>query len=1441
MAGTSSLAVLNDDLENRKLAAKLPRWLVGRWTREAYQFKEENEIFPPFEKFVKFVTKESDIANDPVFSTQISPEAQPGKKPKEPSKAYKTASTFSTSTDNKNDKSLSSATTDIKNTQQTCLFCQSSSHELERCEEFLKKTIDERKKYALNNSLCFGCLNQGHRSKACQQRKTCNVCKRQHPTPLHGDVKEKSKDVEAAKNSVPQATSNCTKMTASTFCKATYSMIVPVWISHADNPQLKKLVYALLDDQSDTTFVTDKVLEDLGVRGAKTRLSLSTLHAENKIVDTRKAKGLLLQDFKRQVSITLPRSFTRSSIPVQRSQIPTPESAKLWAHTQPIAKELMPYSEDIDVGVLVGLDCTRALIPREVIPGDDGTPYALRTDLGWGLVGRYSNDTNEHLEEDEIGVSHKVLSCEVKDPPALCHLACRTAIKETIDPQQVHKMFSLDFSEVNCVNQESLSFDERRFLQKLQDGIVQTDDGHYQMPLPFNEESPNLPNNRVLASHRLKRLKSRLSQDPEYHRLYTKSMEDVIDKGFAEKVPDSQTTTEAGRVWYIPHHGVFHPKKPGKLRVVYDCSAKYKGESLNKHLLAGPDLTNNLVGVLCRFRQEPYAFMGDIEGMFHQFKVQENHRDFLRFLWWSNGNLQVPPSEYRMTVHLFGAKSSPGCANYGLKRIANDYENELGTDVAQFIRNDFYVDDGLKSLSTEDEAIHMIQRSQEMCARGGLRLHKLTSNSKKVIESIPPEDRAQDLIEIDLQKTKLPVERALGVQWSIESDVFQFNINVASKPYTRRGILSTVSSIYDPLGFIAPVILSGKRILQILTKDNYDWDEPVPEETKVQWERWFTSLPSLENLRVPRCYKPSDFGAIKTVEIHHFSDASCYGYGQCSYFRLINNQDQVHCSFALGKARVAPLKPITIPRLELTAALLSTKISSSLKRELDLTKTKETFWTDSQVVLGYLNNDARRFHVFVANRVQQIRDYCNPEQWRYVKSSDNPADIASRGISADKLQESPWLLGPSFLWRREIPEPNEEGCIHLLANEDPEVKEARTFATTVPDVKMATILQRLEYFSDWSRAKRAISLCLKFTRKLRNKSHSPQQLVVNDLSEVEEIIIKLTQEDAFPEEKRILQQISAISHNDLIKKRSIAKKSSLYRLDPFIDERGIMRVGGRIRYSGLSYEVKHPAILPRKGHVTELIVKAVHEQTRHQGRGMTLGELRANGYWIIGGSSAVERYIHNCVTCKKLRGKTEEQKMGNLPSDRLEPAPPFTYCAVDLFGPWHIKEGRKVLKRYGVLFTCMSCRAIHLETANSLDTSSFINALRRFISRRGPIRQLRSDRGTNFIGAKKELQEATKGLDDTKIHQFLLEKKCDWFKFELNVPSASHMGGSWERQIRTVRSVLSALLEDHGQQLDDESLRTLMCEAESVVNSRPLQSTHYAVQRRQSHLLLTTC
>ena len=379
------------------------------------------------------------------------------------------------------------------------------------------------------------------------------------------------------------------------------------------------------------------------------------------------------------------------------------------------------------------------------------------------------------------------------------------SVKELVTPEALNRMFELDFNEHHDKSQYSQ--EDKRFMEKMESETNYVD-GHYEMPLPFRKEDVYMPMNKAQAILRANWLKKKLSRNSKLHQDYVKFMNNILEKKYARKVPDDHPETEPGKVWYLPHHGVYHAKKIDKLRVVFDCSARFRGTSLNDQLLQGPDLTNSLVGVLTRFREEEAAFMADIESMFHQVRVQEHHRDFLRFLWWPNGDLSQDLTEYQMNVHLFGAISSPSCSNYALRKTADDFEKKEATETANVLRKNFYVDDCLRA--EQDERIENVTR---MCARGGFRLTKFTSNKRQVLEAIPEEERAKELNSIDLCRDHLPIERALGVQWFVESDELGFKIVLKDKLLTRRGILSTISSIYDPIGMAAPILLPGKRIL----------------------------------------------------------------------------------------------------------------------------------------------------------------------------------------------------------------------------------------------------------------------------------------------------------------------------------------------------------------------------------------------------------------------------------------------------------------------------------------------------------------------------------------------------------------------------------------------------------------------------------------------------
>ncbi|XP_076086068.1 uncharacterized protein LOC143056790 [Mytilus galloprovincialis] len=947
--------------------------------------------------------------------------------------------------------------------------------------ETTSKSVQERKEFAKRTGLCFACLGSGHLSKQCNKRATCSICTKRHPTAFHGDV------VKQYPNNSKQPTpcneekelyksqTGAVLMSITESCGKS-SMIVPVYLSHTDNQQHEILVYALLDTQSDTTFILDNTRQTLGLSGADVKLSLSTMHSQNSIVDSCKIDGLIVRAYDSDMKITLPSIFARDILPANRAHIPTGDMARRWPQLEKIASQLMPVS-DCEFGLLIGYNCARALTPREVIPTTDDGPYAQKTDLGWGIVGIVDPSCIDNALTTH---SHRMIAFE-----SHVLFTIRNCTK-LVSPVEVARMMELDFSE-RTHDKQSMSFDDKRFLNILESGI-RVNDGHYEMPLTFKGSEPILPNNMSQAIQRFNHLRKRLRNDARYRNDYFKSMDDLITKGFAEKVKPSQSDNE-GHVWYIPHHGVYHPQKPEKVRVVFDCSSRYKGESLNDYLLQGPDLTNSLVGVLCRFRQEPIAVVCDIEQMFLQFKVRTEHQDYLRFLWWDNyEDLSKEPCEYRMNVHLFGAASSPGCANFGLKQLANDYEADFGSEVSNFIRRDFYVDDGLKSVSNVTEAVNLIHGSVEMCNKRGLRLHKFLSNSKDVLAHIPEKDRAKEL-NLNLSHDELPTTKTLGIEWCIELDVFQFRITLNNKPPTRRGMLSTLSAVYDPLGIISPIILVGKQLLQDLCKDQTDWDTPLPEDIQNKWERWKQDLIDLELLKINRCFKPVDFGEVKFIEFHHFSDASSNGYGQCSYVRLFNFKQQVHCALVIGKSRVVPLKPITIPRLELTAAVISVKISAILRDELEYSdkNVTEYFWTDSNVVLGYIANDSRRFHVFVANRVQQIRDNTEPFQWNCVSSAENPADIASRGATPIKLRESKWYTGPDFLWNAEHVVRKELSDTYKPLLNDPEVRKVKVMSTSTCLPPPASILERLEYFSDWNRAKHATAICLNLRNALLAK------------------------------------------------------------------------------------------------------------------------------------------------------------------------------------------------------------------------------------------------------------------------------------------------------------------------------------------------------------------
>ncbi|XP_071944378.1 uncharacterized protein [Antedon mediterranea] len=567
--------------------------------------------------------------------------------------------------------------------------------------------------------------------------------------------------------------------------------------------------------------------------------------------------------------------------------------------------------------------------------------------------------------------------------------------------------------------------------------------GHYETALPFKDRKQIMPNNRAMADQRLLSLKRKMERNQKFKEDYIAFMEKQIRQGHAEKVV--KDNINYGRTWYIPHHGVYNPNKPNKIRVVFDCAAKYQGIALNDVLLQGPDLTNSLIGVLVRFRQNEIALMSDVEGMFLQVKVPEYDRDFMRFLWWEDGNMENEPSIYRMTCHLFGATSSPSCANLALQRTATDVGERYPQEVVTAIKRNFYVDDCLVSVETEAKGMELAKGLRELCAERGFRLTKWISNSRAVLESIPINEQAPEFKTLDLDNAELPSERALGVCWSAETDKLGFDIKLPDKPPTRRGLLSVISSVFDPLGLVSPFVLPAKLILQELCRKGSGWDDKIYEVDFRRWQQWLDELKRLQEWNMPRCYISKGLGEIASRQLHVFSDASEKGYGMAAYMRYEDKQGKARCSLVLARSRVTPLKHVTVPRLELTAATMAVRVITKMLLD-KLDGVDETvYWTDSQTVLRYLNNTTARFKTFVANRVTAILDASSPTQWKYVRSANNPADEASRGMKVDEfLKNDRWTHGPEFLQKSSVEweKWQESPALNVISLDDPELKRA---------------------------------------------------------------------------------------------------------------------------------------------------------------------------------------------------------------------------------------------------------------------------------------------------------------------------------------------------------------------------------------------------------------
>ena len=586
----------------------------------------------------------------------------------------------------------------------------------------------------------------------------------------------------------------------------------------------------------------------------------------------------------------------------------------------------------------------------------------------------------------------------------------------------------------------------------------------------------------------------------------------------------------------------------------------------------------------------------------------------------------------------------------------------------------------------------------------------------------------------------------------------------------------------------------------------------LPKQYEREWNEWKESLSLTSGLSIPRPYRPKGFGIPTKIELHVFADASLQATGHTIYLRSMHS-DSLHVELVTASSKLTPRQAHTIPRLELCAALDATVAAKDVSSIVGVSNRDVFLYSDSTVVLGYIRNTHRRFSGYISRRVNLIINCFSDDQWNYVPTELNPADLASRPQTSETLKHSIWFRGPSFLWTHEgKPEESPELVINDgdLPEQITATKVLRSaVANPIPSTGLLGMVHRT---SDWDKAIRICDLAIKFVSILlkglkRQKSRS-SNCPSTDSAQI--VLIRTLQEGIFGEVIRKLRNCEDLESNH-----------PLVSLCPFLDANGTLRVGGRLRNSELEFDQKYPILLPPKNHVTTLIIRKYHKSTFHQGRVITQGALRAAGYFVHHGSREIKDFLKTCVQCNKLRGKFLTQIMSDLPSDRLERTPPFRNVGMDVFGPYRVTDGVSTRRNFAtkkcwvLICTCLVSRAVHLEPLPSLDIVAFKNAFRRFTCIRGQCKIIRTDRGTNFVGAFNQTK-------DTELQNILQNEEVKWI---FNPPKAPHFGGVFERKIGAVKRVLDGCLQQASSvTLSRDEFTTFLAEAASVVNSTPMSA-----------------
>ncbi|XP_058791049.1 uncharacterized protein LOC131664177 [Phymastichus coffea] len=1339
---------------------------------------ERNDGFPPYQDLKKFLEcrcrtlmTASTMDTEPVTSIAKS-------KPLEKSNGatkMNSAKTHSSHTTQVQQPPPSADNKKVAKVKEPCLSCK-GNHSLGYCHNFVNTNCAGRWRLVEKLGVCVNCLRLGHNSSTCPSPIRCRVtnCNQLHHSFLHGN----SMGPAAASSNEPTGPSLSSPSTYHTQSRGKRVILMAtarIILETAAGETL--LVRALLDPASEVSLVSERVVQALRLSKRRSCTKITGVGGETGAKSVGEVNLMVKsngsKDFKLHLTALVVPQIT-TSLPAEPIQYGD------WSHIAGLELADPKYYVPGGADCLLGGDVYNLLILEGLKKAAEDEPVAQNTALGWVLTGPTAATSSSAASS-----AYHIVRC-FHTSTSCCQL--RDEIRRFWELEEVPMKVPLSAEEQEC---------EEHFVRT----HSRDETGRYVLRIPFSKE-PEFPGSLNIARSRLLSSERRYHRKPAERQAYVNFMREYEELGHLERVPTYDVNSL--RVYYIPHHAVFKADGSGKIRVVFNASQPAENDvSFNDTVHAGPKTQTETPVIMTHWRNYRYVFSADIVKMFRQFRIHPEDTDCLRIVW--RDTIEEAIQHYRLTTVTYGTACAPYQANRALRQLAED-EREKFPLGASILENHTYVDDAFAGANTIEEALKSRSQLIGILKSAGMELDKWSANDHRLLTSL------NDVHTQELDLSADDVVSTLGLRWIPSLDQFCFRVQslAAEAPPTKRGLLSTVARLFDPVGWLALILIRAKILIQLLWLQGYDWDQTLIDDLLDEWTAFHQQLRDIEAIRIPRYFgcnsKPLWF-------LHGFSDASEQAYAAVLYFVTQDENQQWSSSIIIAKSKVSPIKTVSIPRLELCGAQLLARLIAALTPQLLHPPARTFCWCDSTVTLAWLRERASHWKTFVATRVGDIQTLLPDVSWHHVVSEDNPADCASRGLSPEQLQaHTLWWNGPSWLckdWSSWHPTP--ESASSDLERKSPKsvvlhaAKQDTTFESYITRFSsLKVLIYAYAYVLRWP--------AIRKRKALPDKDHQPGRgLTADEVRGATRFIIRAIQGEFYAIELKCLRE-----------HQPFPRKSSVRSCWPFIDEHGVLRLGGRLDNFGLSYDEAHPPIIPLKSRLTTLIIRDAHFRTMHGGPQLVLSYIRRR-FWIPQVRNTVRQFVRRCVRCIRFQGRVEEQQMAPLPASRGEQSSSFSTCGLDYAGPFPVRtskgRGQKSTKGYVCVFVCFATRAIHLEVVSDMTTRPFLDAFSRFTGRRGIPHTVYSDNATTFQGASAELcrlfDEASSFSKEVKD-----ALAADCVSWEFIPPRAPYFGGLWEAGVKSFKHHLKRVLGD--ATLTFEEFSTLTTQIEALLNSRPI-------------------